>query len=167
MKSLLLLLSVAMFSVSSHAQSFDKADAKFEPVWRAHCEKRDYPLVNGVDQIKKISESSNEVTFSFRSYVASCKDKVFTIFSVNPQLVYVGISKTGLFGGSGVDVNYDSTSTATYVTVTFDKNKAFKKERTERKYMMGYYPWGAFQRYFPWTVILSKDATESATLRIN
>ena len=167
MKLIFALFSVAFFSVSAPAQSSDQADVKIEPVWRAYCEKRDYPLVNGIVQIKKLSESPNEVTFSFRSFVASCKDKVFNVFSVNPKMVYVGISKTGLFGGGGVDVNYDATSEVTYVTATFDKNKAFKNERTERKYMMGYYPWGAFRQYFPWTVLLSRDATGSASLKIN
>lgn len=159
MKLIIALLSVCLFSLNSQAK--DDTSAVVTARLYADCMKYDYPYVSTVYDIKKASETTSHVSFTFRTFVASCTSKMLKVLTVDPKFVWVSVS------GDGEEVDYKVTPTETFVTLTFDKDDAFEDDRTSRTYSMGYYPWGAFQAYFPWKVVISKNAAGSAALKIN
>ncbi len=161
MKLIIALLSVCLFSINSQAKNSDETTAVVTARLIADCMKHDYPYVSTVYDIKKASETTSHVSFTFRTFVASCTNKVLKVLSVNPEFVWVSVS------GDGEEVEYKATPTETFVTLTFDKDDAFEDDKTERAFSMGYYPWGAFARYFQWKVVISKNAAGGAALKIN
>jgi hypothetical protein len=165
MKSLLIALSI--FATFSSAQAQTNVDTT--PVFRPHCEKHNYRFLNMISNMQKLSETDTQVTFAFDSSVVSCTDQVLAIVLVNPSLVYVGISRSGLsgiFGHSFVHEQHQATTDATHVVLNFDKTRALDQEHVERKFDMIYSPWGANSYYFPWIVTISKDASGSASLNV-
>lgn len=160
MKLIIALLAICLFSTNSHATSTDDTSAVVTARLYADCMKHDYPYVSTIYDIKKASETTSHVSFTFKTFVASCTNKVLKVLTVDPKFVWVSVS------GDGEEVEYSPTSTETFVTLTFDKDDAFDDDKTERAYRMGYYPWGAFASYFPWAVTISK-AAKGASLKIN
>lgn len=152
------------------------AQIQINPLYPADCAKGDHRSLNQVTDLRKTFESDTEVIFTFNTSLFACSGGVRQPLIVNPAYVVVDVMRGGLLGGLKkrmVKVKYLAQTTHTAVELTFDKVKAFKDNRTERDFSMGFYPWGVFgnyggrsyfQAYFPWRIKLVKLPDQTATL---
>lgn len=150
---------------------------QINPFYPVDCSKGDYLAVNQVENLAKISETEDQVQFRFTSHLYRCQSRQQIPLSVNPFVVHVSVMRSGIFGSFKkklVDVQFAAQPLMTEVILTFDKKKAFGGGKTERKFEMGFYPFGLgyptgnggyyYNQYFPWRLKLIKHADQSASL---
>ncbi|RYZ64924.1 MAG: hypothetical protein EOP05_21325 [Proteobacteria bacterium] len=179
----LMALTASALTISAQAQT----SLQVEPAWPVYCEKHDYPYVNQVSRVRKVSETSTQVTFELRTVVGSCDDKRFQPGQVINEAasVFTDRSKLILFQKSSVLTSEAEqvSKTDALVTLVFDKTRAFKKKNVV-KYDMVFYPrgytpplvrtdaWGRTQTWyyndlrFFWKLELSRMSDSSSELRV-
>lgn len=160
---------------------------QIEPYFPADCQKHDYPLLNRVADIRRISETKKSVVFQFRAFVGACHDGQFLPTSKIAENASVGTYKNRLVLFQKETPVLSSVQPLTaheaLITLQFDKPSAFKK-RNVQTYTMNFYPqgyprpiirtdaWGRSSFYqpfyivFPWKVILTKVSVDETTIHV-
>lgn len=184
MKKLFVLALVLFAQSGLAAGARTQTHMQLQPYFPVDCQERDYPLLNRVGPIERVAETKATATFQFRTFVGGCEQGLFLDRAVINQAASVGTykNKIVLFQKQVPVISQVElvSSHEALVTLTFDKQTAFKK-RSVSTYTMEFYPqgrplpvlmtnaWGQssfYQPYyirFPWKVILTKvSASETA-----
>lgn len=182
--AVLILLSLQFVAALAFA---DNTQIRITPPWTANCLAHNYPHLNQVGQIEKISEDSEQVTFQFVLRYFSCEDIVETPYNMNSDLVALRIDKT-----NNIKLIFQSDNTELLTQVTFNKTKLFKlnksisEQKNTRKLLMFFYPYGigpVFQyhmtdpRYVPrkhflegmtftWNVVLTRNSSDKTSIEL-
>lgn len=150
-----------------------------------HCQQRDYPLVNQVSEVTKVSETEKTAVFRFRTAIGFCDAGYFRLRPgvVNPYVETLR-NRIVIFEKEPVRSAVEIISNAeAVITLAFDKKRTFGK-RDVATFQMRFFPnynapyivsdaWG--RRYwhhpetnvsFPWQVKVSKLEDGGSELEI-
>lgn len=181
-------LVTVLFTLLATAQNaYAQTRIDIEPTRPVNCLEGDYPFVNMVYDIEKVSETATEVYFSFKTAHGSCRNFAFVNRSIGKYpTALVDRKKMMLFKSSGVKTSVQKTADdEVEVVLKFNKEKVFKKSDGV-KFIMAFYPDGVYfpqpcsalnndcyfrqatrnLRYF-WEITLTQDASGVSALQIN
>lgn len=181
------LLTLALFLTAATVAKADQTAIEFRPSWPVNCANHDYPTVNSVSDIERLSEDEDQVTFGFKTTYGACVQNVFEPTALSPQPVVVTErNRIVLFQKQskvGTEITFVS-PTEIAVKLTFDKRSVFKNRR-QSTFTMIFKPngdqqpilvgngWGRAWVYAPndyrfwWDLTLTEISATRSSLSLN
>ncbi|MEK7358159.1 MAG: hypothetical protein AAB250_17060 [Bdellovibrionota bacterium] len=171
---------IALSTVPGQAQT----GFSIYPDYPVYCEKHDYPRVNQVSKVMKVSETQDKAIFTFKTATGACVEGKYVLRSeIGNALAQTLRNKLIVFGKEGVKSKIEVISVSeAQITLAFDKKVTFKK-RDVATFTMMFYPnyiqpvlrvdaWGRsyYQQfansYYPWQVKVTKLGDSSSDLEV-
>jgi hypothetical protein len=129
------------------------------------CHAQDYPHVNWVYNIEKLSETNDQVVFQFSTKLGACVNHKVVPEVLHTDLVLVDFIQNNFLLPWQKDPGSLSAAfmspTELRVTLTFDKTRIFKTANREG-FELTFYPYGAFSSLYTWDIELTTDSGVTA-----
>lgn len=173
-----LFLLALLFSFSAFAQ---ETGVIVTPYYPLDCRNQDHTYVNWVKDIRKVSESETEATFTFIAQYGYCQNRQQGLYRLEPAQLSIQLFKKGfciLCNEVPATASYRVLSqTELEVTMVVNKKVAFKK-KNERELVFNFIPFyreywvvnngfSSLQKVpfiFPWNVNLFYDDGTELTI---